>query len=568
MASSILDNFTPWSKESHIPGVAGLMIPSTFGKGLQNIHEGMVMSGYKSHEIKYIRDYAQIRGIAEQEAVVNLGIGTQDRMAAAIALWKGVPWLPMKEAGGLNIKPLKSYGLPLQNGEKSPRAVPLAENKESILYITHIHDDYSIQSISSSLLTTQIALKSSAGDKYATLLQKLLVHASYHGYSDIHFSPLPGAGMVEGRLDGIKDLFLMMDRHEYSMLIGVIVNSLGGNMDPRLQGEGRIPVSILPPELNGRFEFRLQYMSTVQGISQGNVETGSVTLRILNLMSETGDLDTLGFAPEDLSYLKRITKAGKGLIISTGPTGSGKTTTQYALMRDVDAIHHSVQTVENPVEIKVGIWRQHQLIREGAEHKEWLNWNKGLLRNDPDVVLQGEVRTADLFLQVADMANTGHLVFTTFHASSAALAIGRIRQMRTEAGDPIDIDMVSSLLHCIIAQGLARKLCPHCSISDDSEEVQRIIEPIRSKVSHVHPKKASETGCSYCLGSGYRGRFLVYEILRFNRKVRDKIVDGAGLAELEKEIPEEKRMNGYLRYLVAEGKTSLEEAYRLSEELA
>lgn len=688
MASSLLDHFYRWDETMDIPGIEGLLIPETFGKGLPDINEGMLLAGYQSHEIRYIREYAHILSITEQEAVVHLGIGTQDRMAAAVALWKGLAWLPMKEAGTVNIRSMKSYAVPPQLNEMAPRAVPLAEKPGSILYLAHLHDTYTHQAVRSMMLTvtngitqllevidktdagnTQLgdflhqigivdqetiarclaeqkriaaqgshikfgeilrlqgmvpypvilaalkkmgvdnterenaashpaqsggpklfwavstigtvemlyrrdlldtwadvekAYKSSNADKYGEMIRRLLVHAAYHGYSDIHFSPIPNAGMIEGRLDGIKDLFLMLHREDYSRLVGVIINSLG-NLDMRLQAEGRIPPNILPRELAGRFEFRLQYMNTIQS----DADTGSLTLRVLNLMSETGDLDTLGFAPDDLDYLKRIIRSGKGLVISTGPTGSGKTTTQYALMRDVDAIQHSVQTVENPVEIRVGIWRQHQLIREIAEHKEWASWNKGLLRNDPDVVLQGEVRNADLFVQVADMANTGHLVFTTFHASDAALAIGRIRQMRTDSGDPIDIDMISSLLHCIIAQGLARRLCPHCSVPDTREETWQAVSALKKEGNLAPtPKRAASGGCSHCSGTGYRGRFLVYEILKFNKAIRESIVAGCSLSEMAKAIPEEERMNGRLRRLLAEGKTSIEEAYRLSEDFA
>lgn len=656
------------------------------GKGLDNIEEGMAMAGYKPHEIRYIRDYANTTGRSEQEAVVNLGIGTQDRIAAAIALWKGWAWLPMTAAAILNIKPLRPYAIPPQFGERSPRTVPLALRGNHLLYLTAHHDEMTLTGIQSRLYTVnaqisrfvetiakmhidqkrfgeilreagalsdadiamclaeqerlndlgarhhigeiihnqgliaapvlvaalkrmgipleeismaeaeyahsqtqevslalstigtvemlyrreildtwsvfQKAYQSDNADKYGAMVDAILTHCAYHGYSDIHFSPIPDAGMIEGRIDGVKGILVMMQREDYERTVGIILNRMG-NVDIRLQAEGRISESILPAELKGRFEFRVQYMHVIQG----GETTGSLTLRIMNLMNETADVETLGFDQDDLRYIKRMAQAGKGMILATGPTGSGKTTTMYAIMRLVDAIQTSVQTVENPVEIRVGMWRQHQLLREGSEHEEWAAWNKGLLRNDPDVVLQGEVRNADLMHQVADMSNTGHLVFATYHASGAALAVGRLREMRTSNGEALDMDMISSLMHCIIAQGLARRLCQHCCVPDDREDTLNLLKMLpEEKRVGMTPMRAAECGCQQCNGSGYRGRLLVYEILKFNRELRQRIVENQSLAQIGSSIPFTERITGRVLQLIAEGKTSLEEAYRLVEE--
>ena len=684
--ASLLEHFTAWDTQSDFPGVDGLLIPSTMGKGLPNIEEGMAMAGYKPHEIRYIREYANTTARSEQEAVVNLGIGTQDRIAAAIALWKGWAWLPMTAAAILNIKPLRPYAIPPQFGERSPRTVPLAMRGNRLLYLTAHHDDMTLTGIQSRLYTVnaqiarfvdtiakmhidqkrfgeilrdagvlndadialclaeqerlsdlgarhhigeiihhqgliaapiliaamkrmgipleklslteaehahhetqevtlalstigtvemlyrremldtwsvfQKAYQSDNADKYGSMVDAMLTHCAYHGYSDIHFSPIPDAGMIEGRLDGVKGFMVMMQREDYERSVGIILNRMG-NVDIRLQAEGRISESILPAELKGRFEFRVQYMHVIQG----GETTGSLTLRIMNLMNETADVETLGFTPDDLRYIKRMAQAGKGMILATGPTGSGKTTTMYAIMRLVDAIQTSVQSVENPVEIRVGMWRQHQLLREGSEHEEWAAWNKGLLRNDPDVVLQGEVRNADLMHQVADMSNTGHLVFATYHASDAPLAVGRLREMRTTNGEALDMDMISSLMHCIIAQGLTRRLCRHCCVADDRQDTANLLEMLpEEKRVGMTPMRAGECGCPQCHGTGYRGRFLVYEILKFNRELRQRIVDKQSLAQIGSSIPFTERITGRVLQLIAGGKTSLEEAYRLVEE--
>ncbi|MDD5280607.1 MULTISPECIES: GspE/PulE family protein [Acidithiobacillus] len=690
--ASLLEHFRPWTSSDPIPGFQGLLIPETFGQGLSSLHEAMFMVGYKKHEIFYIHDYVRVTGVHEQEAVLHLGIGGHDRIAAALALWKGHAWLPLGTAKNIDIRYLRPYAVPLQTYELNAGSIPLAASPKGLLYgvahtdafkgpLIETHLNVSIQyqidrvknlvkdGINPALslrdvlerleiiapdileyLDEQWAGETAAGthpqfaemvyregevaapilalimgkipgsslpegvsqdpfvcrenpahippvhyaitttgsveslyqkgirdterdfvnackmegeDRYNEIINRLLVHASYQGFSDLHFSPVQEAGIVERRKDGTKGLVRSFPREEYIRLVGIILNRMG-NVDTRLQAEGRIPEEELPPELAGRFEFRIEYMSVVQGRG----ETGSLTLRVLNLMNETAVLETLGFTDDDLDYIYKVLHTGKGLVLATGPTGSGKTTTLYAMMRAIDAIQTSVQSVENPVEIRVGLWRQHQLIRERAEHLEWADWNKGLLRNDPDVILQGEVRNADLFEQVADMANTGHLAFATFHASSAALAVGRLRQMRTTHGDPLDIDMIASLMHCIIAQGLARRLCPHCAIPDERPSTQLFLSTLPEAIQKTAtPKMAADMGCTHCGDTGYVGRFLVYEILRFTKAVREQITSGCTLADIEKAMPAGSSMMDKLKSHVAQGDTSVEEAYRLSGEI-
>lgn len=688
--ASLPERFRPWEASDPIPGFPQLLMPETFGTGLPSLRDAMSRAGYQRHEIAYIQDYTRVAGVSEQEAVLHLGIGGHDRIAAATALWKGLPWLPLHAAKNLRVQPLRPYAIPPQFGESTPRAVPIHQSAKGLLYATHMEEDLTRQSCHSFLLSAsrknnawiraleklniadlspgeileriqaihpddlqlaidesrrgkpvrpleellidrglvtgrllyhvltkrgkpdtsrlreafeqdafllsrseevppvffavtssgsvdgiyqrgildteknlELACRMESADRYGEILHRLLVHCAYQGYSDIHFTPLQKAGIIERRLDGIKGLLRTFTRQEYERLVGVIINRMG-NVDVRLQAEGRLPPEQMPAELRGRFEFRIEYMNVVQG----DGVTGSLTLRVMNLMNETADMDTLGFTPDDLSYLRKVLHTGKGLVICTGPTGSGKTTTLYAMMRSLDAIQHSIQSVENPVEIRVGLWRQHQLLRERPEHEEWADWNKGLLRNDPDIVLQGEVRNADLFLQVADMANTGHFVMTTFHATSAALAIGRIRQMRTSNGDALDIDMISSLIHCILAQGLARKLCPHCAVPDDREETRAFLASLPESLHQPHtPRMARDGGCPHCRETGYQGRFLVYEILRFDRSLRERVAGGISIADIEKHQDPDTTMIGQLRKFVASGRTSLDEAYRLSGEI-
>lgn len=579
---AINDAFEEYNEENHGFGCVG---PVYIKRNItaDSLHKSMMVIGFKEHEIKYIDEYKKSANIDIREASSELGIGSQDRIAASIALFRGLPWLSSTKAKYLNLKHLLKYHLPSRNEDVMPNCIPLYEKDGKIIYIISDYDvipdvkmnlnergmKNEIYFVFTSkgnlemlfrreiLNTEEKVLKLVRNNNMEDsneLLSAILIHAAYHGASDIHATPLNCGGLIELRIDGVKNFFLSLNKGFYDNVIGVIINALG-NPNYTMSVEGRLPSNNIPPHLRNRFEFRIEVMKAVYG--------SAMTIRLFNLNSETNDVETLGFDEKSLNTIKRMVKSGSGMIMAVGPTGSGKTTTLYASMKLIDATKSSIQSVENPVENRVGIWRQHQLIHEAdkTEFEEWSEWNKGLLRTDPDVVLQGEVRDGKLLGVTLDMANTGHLVFTTLHADSAPLAIARVKQMRNSDGSPIDLGMFASLTIGIVAQRLLRRLCNCCKIEEDNEEVKLLLEKYDFKFDKIY--KANDLGCPECNHSGYKGRILIYEILEFNRKLIDMITDPkTKISDIEDSMPKQETMLGRSLFHISKGNTDIEEVYR------
>jgi len=271
-------------------------------------------------------------------------------------------------------------------------------------------------------------------------------------------------------------------------------------------------------------------------------------IRLLDRESTTADFDSLGFDATTAGTLRRLIQQSSGLLLITGPTGSGKTTTLYALLKLIDPEQVSVQSIEHPVEFQHGLWMQYE-VRRLADHEgqEWARWLKGLLRNAPRVILMGEVRDGETARILMEGANTGHLVVTSLHANSAASAVGRLRRLGVDAGDLADA------LLAVLAQRLVRTLCPACSEADPDAG------PDQPRL-----RRAAPQGCPECRHTGYRGRRLVHELLLSNPRVREAILEGSPSDAL--------RDAGYLAgqtlwhsggALLATGQTSREELERV-----
>lgn len=579
---AINDIFEKYNKEKHGAGIEEIMFIKS-GVKCSNIKEAMLATGFKKHEIDYISNYAASANIDLRKSAAELGIGSQDKMSAAMAFSKGMPWLSSIKAKYLNLTNCKKYAIMTRFEQPLPPGIPIAFVDNVLIFAVSNIDNISeikmslknngisndviycltLESIIAMLYRREIldtesdvkkTIEKRDYDNVRPLLDGILIHAAFHGASDIHGTSLPNGGVIELRLDGVKNLFVTLDTRFYRAIINIIINALG-QPDFRMKVEGRLPEQNIPLALRGRFEFRVEVMATVFG--------PALTMRVFNLSGETTDIESLGFDDEDLIVLRKYANSGSGMVFAVGPTGSGKTTALYASMKIIDATRVSIQSVENPAEMRVGIWRQHQLIHESnmSEHEEWVEWNKGLLRTDPDVVLQGEVRDGKLLAAVLDMANTGHLVYTTLHADSAPLAIARIRQMRSSDGSPIDMDMFSSLTLGIIALRLLRRLCDTCKEVDDNHEVITKLEEFNFDSTNIY--KPCKNGCEMCHYTGYRGRLLIYEILDFNRKLKDMILnEKTRTIDIEDSMIPQKTLIGRAFKYVSNGLTGIDEVYR------
>ncbi|MDE3009831.1 MAG: Flp pilus assembly complex ATPase component TadA [Pseudomonadota bacterium] len=392
-----------------------------------------------------------------------------------------------------------------------------------------------------------VAAEAGSGREIRDLLVALLRHACLAGASDIHLHRSGRVGLVRLTVDGIGQVFRILPEACYERLLTRLIHDARAREDELRQAglrEGALDTSELAGGADGslfsRFAFRIEL---------GHARSGrTAVIRLLDRESATADFDSLGFDDDTALALRALVQQSSGLLLITGPTGSGKTTTLYALLKLIDPEQVSVQSIENPVEFHHGLWMQYE-VRRLADHEgqEWGRWLKGLLRNAPRVILMGEVRDGDTARTLMDGANTGHLVMTSLHANSAASAIGRLRRLGVDPSDLADA------LLAVLAQRLVRTLCEACAETDPRADARR-----------PAMRRACASGCAQCAWSGYRGRVMVHELLVSGPRVREAVLAGAPSDTL--------RDAGYLagrtmwhsgERLLAAGRTSLEELERV-----
>ena len=565
--------------------------------------EALLALGFRSHDIRLIADYQKTTGISHSDAIQEIGAGTGEDICRAHALMSELPYLTREAAAQIALETARPFA-PAIGDDVQPEFCPIAVVTQSdvhnVLYaitspaavaavrnftFTRTVEGKKIQPkccLASRLVVERLyhrgirdtghefdhalTLPADAG-RHRLALKALIMHACYQGASDIHFDPLPSAGVIRLRIDGILTIFRVIRRDPinpesedsvFDRLITLVSQDIKAK-DMRGQAEGALDTEV-PPALAGKYQFRVEIMATING--------AGCCIRILDRTGDTADFTQLGLDPEAAALLLRLTQASSGMIIATGPTGSGKTTLINSLMRTIDSVSTSVQTIENPVEVRMGTWRQHETRRltgHDDESKEWMNWFRGMLRNDPDIVLLGEVRDADVARVAFDMANTGHLVFTTLHARSAPLACSRLREMRSlKTGEALDMDAAAALLLGIIAIRLVRRLCLYCRIPDDRESTRealtRGLGPIDATPYRPGP------GCPRCGQVGYRGRAMIYEILPMTSEIRTALSERASARVIAGFLPPNKTLwASGLRRVVA-GITALDEVMRVVNE--
>jgi general secretion pathway protein E len=268
-------------------------------------------------------------------------------------------------------------------------------------------------------------------------------------------------------------------------------------------------------------------------------------------------LNQLGFNAVSIASIRRLSAEPYGMLLVTGPTGSGKTTSLYAAISEVNRGHDKIITIEDPIEYQLS-----GVLQVPVNEKKGLTFARGLrsiLRHDPDKIMVGEIRDAETAQIAIQAALTGHLVFTTVHANNVFDVIGRFAHMGV---DPYSF---VSALNGIVAQRLVRLLCVNCKVAEQPDHP--MIEKSGIKQEQVELYNFySEKGCGQCRGSGYRGRSAIAEILLLNDEIRELIVAQAPI----RRIKEAARLNGtrFLREvaldLVSNGQTSLQEANRVT----
>ncbi|MEO0032067.1 MAG: type secretion system protein GspE [Pseudomonadota bacterium] len=390
-------------------------------------------------------------------------------------------------------------------------------------------------------LPTAEDLLDSADDAPAIrLINGLIAEGLRQGVSDIHIEPYEQALVVRMRVDGVLAEKLRMPPHVAPVLVSRIkVMARLDIAERRVPQDGRIALS-----LGGKLvDVRVSTLPSRAG--------ERVVMRLLDKENAGLDLAHLGLSDKAGEVLERALGEPNGIVLVTGPTGSGKTTTLYAALRLLNDGQRNILTVEDPVEYAVdGIGQTQVNAKVGLSFAAGL---RAILRQDPDVVMVGEIRDRETAEIAVQASLTGHLVLSTVHTNDAVGAITRMRDMGVE---PF---LLASTLRAVIAQRLVRRLCPHC-------RQESPIEPGAAAMIGMKPGRSAwrAPGCVQCGHTGYIGRIGVFEALRVDEAVRQMIHDNADEAAIARHaFADSPRLAKAVRRLVREGLTSAEEAARI-----
>jgi type IV pilus assembly protein PilB len=345
------------------------------------------------------------------------------------------------------------------------------------------------------------------------LVDSLIAQGIKERATDVHIEVDESVGRVRYRIDGILETAFILPKKIYRAVVSRI--KIMSSLDIT---ESRIPQ-------DGSFRFTYNSQDIDVRVSTMPVFYGeSVVMRILQKPKFLMSLADLGYWGENLERFKKLVQKPFGMIVITGPTGSGKSTTLYAALTTLNALEKNLITLEDPVEYQLPMAKQSPI-----HEKAGYTFAKGLrsiLRHDPDIILVGEMRDEETAEMAFRASMTGHLVFTTLHANTASAAVARLLDM------DIEPFVISTSLLAVIAQRLARRICSKCKESyTPSQEELSYFEQLKDLKNPVFYRGM---GCDKCKHSGYKGRIGIYEVLEVNQKVNELILQKALSTELEK----------------------------------
>lgn len=371
--------------------------------------------------------------------------------------------------------------------------------------------------------TTEISLEKLKADANAApvirLLNMILLDAVKARASDIHFEPYDKRFRVRYRVDGVLYEMSEPSPQLASAIISRIkVLSRLNIAERRLPQDGRIEITIE----NNPVDLRVSTLPTMYG--------EKVVMRVLDRSQVSLRLESLGFRPDELAAFRSLTAKPYGIILVTGPTGSGKTTTLYAAINEVNSEEDKIITIEDPVEYDIFGIVQVQINEDiGLTFASCL---REILRQDPDTILVGEIRDLETASIAAEASLTGHIVFSTLHTSDAPSAYTRLLDLDLE---PF---LITATLEGVVAQRLVRKICAECK--DEYEPTDKELAQLNLTRSEIGDRKFFYgRGCKACRNSGYKGRTGIFEILQSSERIHALVLGSASAAEIRKAAREE-----------------------------
>lgn len=378
------------------------------------------------------------------------------------------------------------------------------------------------------------------------LVNQILTSAIFQRASDIHIDPLDDRVVVRYRVDGALDTvreFPVNIRNQMTSRIKIMAGM--DITETRIPQDGRIQTTI-----SGRnIDLRISTLPTVSG--------EKIVMRILDLSNNLYNISYLGLSPKEEKQILKMISRPNGMVLVSGPTGSGKTTTLYACLNELNKPTVNIITVEDPVEIRMEGVNQVQ-VRQNVK-LTFANALRSILRQDPNIIMIGEIRDLETAEIAVRASLTGHLVLSTIHTNDAVKTVTRLLDMKIEPY------LIASSLTGIISQRLVRRLCTECTTESDATASEiDFFAKHNIKIEKLNRAK----GCPTCNFKGYAGRIGVYEILEINEAIRILISENASVVELEREAKKQgmKTLMESCLAIVKDGTTTLEEVMKVTYE--
>lgn len=387
-------------------------------------------------------------------------------------------------------------------------------------------------------------------------VNQMLEYSVIQEASDIHIEALPDVVLVRYRIDGVLHDMISLPKDLHAAIIARIKILSNLRLDEsRLPQDGRLKFE---SEEGDVVSLRVSVLPTVEG--------EKIVMRLLESGAPSFSLEDLGYTPDSVEKITKVLKRPHGLILLTGPTGSGKTTSLYTMLNMLNTGEVNISTVEDPVENRIRRINQTQINPQiNFTFAEGL---RSLLRQDPDIVMVGEIRDADTASIATNAAMTGHLVLSTLHTNDASGAIPRLIDLGAE---PF---LVASTLELVIAQRLVRKVCFHCAVDKplDQSAIAYMVDSVSSPSEKdlirrlVPPQVKTAPGCNYCNYTGFSGRTGLYELFTVNDEIRQLVLERSTAIKI-KELALKQGMHTMLvdgAIKVASGLTTIEEVLRVT----
>lgn len=393
------------------------------------------------------------------------------------------------------------------------------------------------------------------GDEVSVIhiVDTIIKHAFNARASDVHIDPHSKKVSVRIRVDGVLQEICTLPKELHDSIISRIKVMAGLRTDEHQAAQDGRLQTIVDDE--NAVDVRISIVPTYHG--------ENAVLRLLSDAATDFSLDVLGFSEKDRNKILKAIQKSNGMILSTGPTGSGKTTTLYALIKLLNSAERSIVTIEDPIEYSVDGTEQIQVNpRSGLT---FANGLRSILRQDPNIIMVGEIRDTETAGIAVNTALTGHLLLSTLHTNDAATTLPRLLDMKIE---PF---LVASTVNIAIAQRLVRKICPDCKTEKELTDIEKnslteagLSADLLADTNKVYFGK----GCSQCLDTGYRGRIVIAEVLLVDNEIREAILTKVSSSEIKKIAIK----NGMTTIMedgvkkVINGDTTFEEVLRIAHE--